>query len=416
MAVTRRPHRGETAWPGAAMTSEPVFTSRLNGRRLLDAEGMAIGRVQDTVILQPAGAEPPRALGLVVAVQRRRIFVSLGRVTEMSVDGIRLDGSSVDLGHFSQRAGEILASALYDRPAGNGVVLDVGIARSPSGRGWDVSVLAVGQRRGLLRHAATLVPWDKHRDIFDAGGVGEQMAGLRDMHPHDLAGAVEEMPPARRRQLADAMQDEELADLLQEMPEDEQIGFLAGLGTERIADIIEEMEPDDAADLLAEMPPDQREQLLADMQPDRATDLRRLLSYDAATAGGLMTSQPLIVTPDVSVAEVLARMRQPARGVSEAAQAYVCEPPAVPPTGRFLGTVGFQRLLREAPATPVGQCVEESGFVRPALPERSVAARLAAYNLIGIAVCDDVGRLVGAITVDDVLDRLLPANWRRNGL
>jgi len=395
------------------LIAAPVFTSRLTGRRLLGTDGLSIGRISDVVILQPVGADPPRALGLVAAVQRRRIFISLGRVDEMSVDGIYLAGSSVDLGHFSQRAGEILASEIYDKPAGSGVVLDIGIARAPAGRVWEVTVLAIGQRRGLLRRSATVVPWDKHRELFDAGGAGEQIAGLREMHPYDLAGAVEVMPPARRRQLAEAMQDEELADLLEEMPEQEQIGFLAGLGPERIADVIEEMEPDDAVDLLAEMPERQREQLLAGMEPERAADLRRLLSYDAATAGGLMTSQPMIVTPDTSVAEVLARIRQPTEGVSEAALVYVCEPPAVTPTGRYLGTVGFQRLLREAPATPVAQCIEESSFVRPGLSERAVATRMAAYNLIGVAVCDESGRLVGAITVDDVLDRLLPAGWRR---
>jgi CBS domain-containing protein len=395
------------------VTAEPVFTSRLTGRRLLDAEGMVIGRIKDVVILQAAGSDPPRALGFVVAVQRRQIFVSLGRIAEVSVDGISLDGSSVDLGHFGKRAGELLASDLYDKPAGSGVVLDVGIIPSATRRGWEVSVLAVGQRRGLLRQPATIVPWDKYRDLFDAGGVDEQIASLRDMHPTDLAGAVEVMPPARRRQLADALQDEELADVLQEMPEEDQIGFLAGLGPDRIADIIEEMEPDDAADLLAEMPAGQRDQLLSDMEPGRAADLRRLLTYSPATAGGLMTSQPLIVTPDLSVAEVLARIRLPTNGVTEAAQVYVCEPPAITPTGRFLGSVGFQRLLREAPSVPVGQCIEESSFIRTSLPEQAVATRMAAYNLVSIAVCDDVGRLVGAITVDDVLDRLLGADWRR---
>ncbi len=395
------------------MTAEPVFTSRLTGRRLLDAEGMVIGRINDVVILQAAGSDPPRALGFVVAVQRRQIFVSLGRIAEMSVDGISLDGSSVDLGHFRQRTGELLASQLYDKPAGAGVILDIGITPSASGRGWEVSVLAVGQRRGLLRQPATIVPWDKYRDLFDAGGGDEQIVSLRDMHPTDLAGAVEVMPPARRRQLADALQDEELADVLQEMPEEDQIGFLAGLGPDRIADIIEEMEPDDAADLLAEMPAGQRDQLLSDMQPGRAADLRRLLTYSAATAGGLMTSQPLIVTPDLSVAEVLARIRLPTNSVTEAAQVYVCEPPAITPTGRFLGSVGFQRLLREAPSVLVGQCIEENSFIRPELPEQAVATRMAAYNLISIAVCDDAGRLVGAVTVDDVLDRLLGADWRR---
>ena len=101
--------------------------------------------------------------------------------------------------------------------------------------------------------------------------------------------------------------------------------------------------------------------------------------------------------------------------MTEAAQIYVCEPPAITPTGRYLGAVGFQRLLREPPSAQVGQCIEESSFVRPGLSEREVATRLAAYNLVGVAVCDDDGRLVGAITVDDVLDRLLPADWRKRG-
>lgn len=394
----------------------PVYTSRLTGRRLLDGEGLSIGRIRDVVILPSPTGEPPRALGLVVTVSRRQIFVSLGRVLEMSGDGVSLDGSSVDLARFSRRSGEILASEVYDKPAGDGAVLDLGIEPSASGRGnWEVSVLAVGPRRGLRRQVGTVVAWDKYPELFEAGPGDVQLAGLRDMHPTDLATVVRSLPEADRRQLADALHDEQLADVLQEMHEQDQIGFLAELGVGRIADVIEQMEPDDAADLLAEMPAAQRLQLLQAMHPGRARDLRRLLSYDATTAGGLMTSTPLIVTPDAPVAEVLARIRQPAKGVTEAAQVYVCEPPAITPSGRFLGTVGFQRLLREPPSTPVGECIEGSSYVRPDLAEREVATRLAAYNLVGVAVCDDAGRLVGAVTVDDVLDRLLPADWRKRG-
>jgi CBS domain-containing protein len=394
------------------VTEGPVFTSRLAGRRLLGSDGLSIGRVRDVVILQAVPGEPPRALGLVVTVRRRRIFISLGRVAEITADGVTLDGSNVDLATFSRRAGEILASQLYDKPAGDGVVLDVGIAASGTGlRGWEVSVLAVGRRHELLRHSGAIVPWDKYPELFDSGGVGEQLAGLRDLHPTDLASVVGSLPAAGRRQVADALQDDELADVLQEMPEHEQLRFLA----ERIADVIEAMEPDDAADLLAEMPGEERTKLLAAMPRVRADDLRRLLSYGAATAGGLMTSRPLIVTPEAPVAEVLARIRQPANGATVAAQVYVCEPPAVTPTGRYLGTVGFQRLLREPPSAPVGDCIEDRSFVRPDLAEREVAAKMAAYNLLGVAVCDDAGRLVGAVTIDDVIGRLLPAGWRKRG-
>ena len=175
------------------------------------------------------------------------------------------------------------------------------------------------------------------------------------------------------------------------------------------------MEPDDAADLLGEMPAEQRERLLTAMRSVQAEDLRRLLRYDKSTAGGLMTSQPLVFAPDTPVAEVLARVRDRDLPATTAAQVYVCEPPMLTPTGRYLGSVGFQRLLRRAPSIPIGECIEARVFVRPDLPERELAVRLAAYNLIGVAVCDTAGRLLGAVTVDDVLDRLLPVGWRRTG-
>jgi CBS domain-containing protein len=395
------------------MNAGPVFTSRLTGRQLLDGEGLPVGRIRDVVILPTAGGEPPWVLGLIVTLQRRRIFVNLGRVAEIIVDGAHLRGGTVDLRKFSRRTGELLASELYGQPAGTGTVLDVGIAVSERRRGgWEVSVLAVSQGRVLRHHVPALEPWDKYPELFKAAPMAEQLVQLREMHPTDLANAVEAMSATRRTQLAEALQDEELADVLEEMPEQDQIRFLAGLGLERTADVVEEMEPDDAADLLAEMPPEQRERLLAAMEKVQAADIRRLLRYDATTAGGLMTSKPLIVPPDASVAEVLARIREPERAVTAAAQVYVCEPPSLTPTGRYLGTVGFQRLLRHAPANLVGKYIEESAFVRPELSEREVARRMAAYNLIGVAVCDEDGRLLGAITVDDVLDRLLPSGWR----
>jgi CBS domain-containing protein len=402
------------------MTEDPVFTSRLAGRQLLDSEDMSLGRVRDVVILPSAGGEPPWVVGLVVTLQRRQIFVNLGRVAEISIDGAHLRGGTVDLRRFSRRTGEILASDLYGKRVAAGTVLDVGIVPSERRRAaWEVSVLAIGHGRSFgvglgLRHSPTTIePWDKHPELFKVTALAEQLVQLREMHPTDLANAVEALPDTRRQELAEMLHDEQLADVLEELPEQDQVRLLAGLGVDRGADVVEEMQPDDAADLLGEMPQEQRERLLAAMQTVQAADLRRLLRYDATTAGGLMTSQPLIVPPDTPVAEVLAQIRDPRVDTTSAAQVYVCEPPSVTPTGRFLGAVGFQQLLRQPPAASVAEAIEESGFVRPDLSEKEVARRMAAYNLIGVAVCDEDGRLLGAITVDDVLDRILPSGWRK---
>jgi CBS domain-containing protein len=398
------------------MTGHQVFTSRLKGRPLLDKEDMTIGRIRDVVILPGAAKEPPRALGLVVTLQRRRIFVNLGQIAEISVDGAHLHGGTVDLERFTRRTGEILASELTGQHVQDGTVVDVAISPSEHLRvGWEVSALAVSRGRSLLHRGPEIVPWDRYPELFKTDPLAEQLAELRELQPADLATAVEGLPPSRRNQVAAALDDEQLADVLEEMPEQDQVRLLASLGLERSADVVEEMQPDDAADLLAEMPAEQRERLLTAMETVQAEDLRRLLRYGPKTAGGLMTSQPLIVTPDTPVAEALARIRDPDTPITAAAQVYVCEPPMVTPTGRYLGSVGFQRLLRRAPSVLVGQCVEGRVFVRPELPERDLAVRLAAYNLVSVAVCDEDGRLVGAVTVDDVLDHLLPADWRRTG-
>jgi CBS domain-containing protein len=406
---------------GAGRTDEggaeqpQVFTSRLSGRPLLDSDDLAIGRVRDVVIWPLAGDDPPRALGLVVSLRRRTIFVPFGRIREISVEGAHLLGGNVDLDPFTQRTGEILASSLYGQRTPSGTVADVAIAQEEIRNLWEVTALALGRGRSLLGRGPHIVPWQECRQLFEPGPLAEQLTSLREMAPADLATAIETLPQARRSQLAAALEDEELADLLEEMPEQDQIRLLDSLEIERSADVVEEIQPDDAADLLGEMPPEKRERLLAAMQSMQAADLRRLLRYDKSSAGGLMTSQPLVFSPDVAVAEVLARVRDRDLPATAAAQVYVCEPPTVTPTGRYLGTVGFQRLLRRAPAVPIGECIEDRLFVKPDLPERELAARLAAYNLIGVAVCDDAGRLLGAVTVDDVIDRLLPVGWRRIG-
>jgi CBS domain-containing protein/sporulation protein YlmC with PRC-barrel domain len=402
--------------PGRATGPDTqVFTARLTGRPLLDSDGLAIGRVRDVVIWPVAGAEPPRALGLVVQLRRRQIFVPFGRIKDLSAEGAQLLGGTVDLDPFTKRTGEILASSLYGRRTAAGAVADVAIFHPELERGrWQVSALAVTKGRLLRARGPEIVPWEECRELFEPGPLAEQLASLREMAPADLASAFGALPQARRSQLAAALDDQELADLLEEMPEEDQVRLLDSLeSVERRADVVEEMEPDDAADLLAELPAEQRERLLTAMRAVRAEDVRRLLRYDKATAGGLMTSQPLVFAPDAPVAEVLARVRDSDVLATTAAQVYVCEPPTLTPTGRYLGSVGFQRLLRRAPSIPVGECIEARVFVRPDLPQGELAARLAAYNLIGVAVCDSAGRLVGAVTVDDVLDHLLPADWRR---
>ena len=177
------------------------------------------------------------------------------------------------------------------------------------------------------------------------------------------------------------------------------------------------MGPDDAADLLGELPTEQAEHLLALMEPEEAAPVRRLLAYADDTAGGLMTNEPIILPPNATVAEALARVRNPELSPALAGQVYVVRPPFETPTGRYLGMAHFQRLLREPPSALVGAVIDTG--IDPLTPEQSLAAvtrYLASYNFVAAAVVDNESRLLGAVTVDDVLDHLLPENWREEDL
>ena len=200
---------------------------------------------------------------------------------------------------------------------------------------------------------------------------------------------------------------------MEELSEDEQVKLVEGLDLTRLARVLDQMEADDAADLLGEFSAGRQAELLHAMDPDEAGPVRRLLSYQPDTAGGLMTPEPVILAPNATVAEALARVRDPNIPVPLAAAVFVCRPPLETPTGRYIGNVGIQRLLRETPSKPLGRCVDED--VEPVdvgMSDREVAAQLAAYDVVSLAVTDETGRLVGAVTIDDVLDRVLPANWR----
>jgi CBS domain-containing protein len=391
-----------------------VYVSRLTRLPLLGADGAEVGRVVDGVV--DLGSKPPRINGVVVGVQRRRVFVGIGRIGEIGNDGARLRRGSVNLRQFELREGErLLAGELMGRRLKGGRVVDIGLTPAPEPFGWEVATVALaGRRVPGLRRAPDVIDWSEAGELFASDRpVDRQAAELGGLHPAEMAGAIRRLPLSRRRILAGELEDDRFADLLEELSEDEQVKLVEGLDPERLGRVLDQMEADDAADLLGEFSASRQAELLHAMDPEEAEPVRRLLSYQPDSAGGLMTPEPVILSPTTTVAEALARVRDPGLPVPLAAQVFICRPPLETPTGRYLGNVGIQRLLRENPSKPLGRCVEEDVEpVEAGLSDREVAVQLAAYDVVALAVVDEVGRLVGAVTIDDVLDRVLPANWR----
>jgi CBS domain-containing protein len=400
------------------VAADLIYAFRVMRLPLLDAGGAAIGRLDDIVVVPGRAGGAPRVVGFTATSQRRRIFVNAGRIASLDNDGARLRSWDVDLNPFKSRSGEkLLGRDVIDARVGDETVSDVALRPTGDGRAswWEVTHVRLSRRSALRRRPSfRLVEWTALADLFAATTeMAAEAARLRDLHPSDVANTVRLLPLHQRKQLAEAMDDERLADLLEELPEAEQLRIIEGLDMDRLIGVLEEMEYDDLADLLAEMPGEQRTRILEAMDDDDAAVMRQLLSYEDGTAGSLMTPDIVILGPTATVAEALAEIRDPDWLVSIAAQVFVCQAPYKAPTGRYLGVVHFQRLLREPPAMELGRCLEHEPVIPPDTSEREVAERLASYNMLAVGVCDDAGRLLGAITVDDVLDRTLPTGWRQ---
>ncbi|MHA6780466.1 magnesium transporter MgtE N-terminal domain-containing protein [Pseudonocardia saturnea] len=406
------------------MGSDRVFVARLVGLSVFGPDGERIGRVRDAVVTVRVDASPPRVLGLVVEmVTRRRIFVPMLRVTSVDPSAVTLATGSVSLRGFAQRPNETLVvGQLLDAPVtiidGDVPALVVDAAIEPTrSRDWVISRLAVRARRhGFTRRGQIQeLAWTAVTglSLTDRQGTAGLLTVFETMRAADVAATLSELPVKRQHEVVDALDDERLADVFEEMSDADQRALLAHLDAERAADVLEAMSPDDAADLLGDLPTAESEALLALMQPGESGPVRRLMTYSSNTAGGLMTPEPVILRPDATVAEALARIRNPDLPVALASMVFVCRPPAETPTGRYLGCAHVQRLLREAPYELVAGVVDsELARLSPDATLGEIARYFAAYNLVAGPVVDDQDHLLGAVTVDDVLDHLLPTDWR----
>ncbi|MCE1179395.1 MAG: CBS domain-containing protein [Micrococcales bacterium] len=414
-------------------TPSRVYVARLAGLSVFDPLGDQVGRVRDVVLTFSARRARPRVIGLVVEVPgRRRVFVPMTRVT--SVDGGQVITTGlVNMRRFEQRHSETLALAeLLERPIRwraegaeqEGTVEDLAIERERT-RDWAATKVFVREGRpatGTLsrlsrrRGATTVVPIEDVTGLHESGdaqSAARLLETYEDLKAADLAEAIKDLPDKRRREVVEALADDKLADVLEELPEEDQIEILGHLQRERAADVLEAMQPDDAADLLSELTPEAQEELLAEMEPDEAADLRRLLTYDENTAGGLMTSEPVVLGPEATIAEALAVVRQEELPTALATVVFICRAPLETPTGRYLGMVHIQRLLREPPHNAVGGILDKDvDALPPEAPLGEITRRFATYNLVSMPVVDDEGHLLGAVTVDDVLDHILPEDWR----
>nr|WP_269212726.1 MULTISPECIES: CBS domain-containing protein [unclassified Schaalia] len=403
-----------------------IYIGKLVGTGVFDPLGDKVGKIHDVVVAFRLNTVA-NVIGFVVEVgPRKRVFLPMTRVTAIESGSIITTGL-LNIRSFKQRPIETLVvSELFDRVVrlseddSEVRVLDVAMQqRRP--RDWVIDMLHVQRVRttplGFRRGGETLTV-----NITDITGLlrtdtNQGATALiqqtEDMKAADLADFIHDLPADRRIAVAQALTDARLADVLEELSEEIRVEIVSLLDASRAADVLDVMQPDDAADLVSELPVERAQKLLGLMEPEEAKDVRRLLRYQESTAGALMTTEPVVLPPDATVAQMLAAVRREDLSVSLATAAFITRPPLETPTGQFLGMVHIQRALREPPHTQVGTIVDtDIELVSPEDHVAKVTRLLATYNLTVLPVVDTDGHLHGAVSADDVLDELLPDDWR----
>jgi CBS domain-containing protein len=405
-----------------------VFIARLAGCGVFDPAGDRVGKVIDVLVsYRKSGA--PKATGMLVEISgRRRVFVPIARVTSISAGQVITTGL-IDLRRFTQRGQEVRVIAeilgrkvrLLDG-SGSASIDDLAVELGKNGD-WVVSELFLRRPKTsaspFSRGATLFATWEQvvEEAKTEEGQSAQQLiATYSELRPADLASALLDLPDERMIEVAEELDDERLADVLEELPEDEQIDIIAELDDERAAEVLDLMEPDDAADLMANLPEERTEAILELMDEEEADDIRMLMQFDEFTAGGLMTTEPIICAADATVAEAMALIRRKDVAPVLAASVFVTLPPYEVATGRYLGVVHFQKLLRYPPHERLGSLLDTE--LEPVKPDTHISVihrTFANYNLVALPVVDDENRLIGVVTVDDVLDHLLPDDWREEG-
>ena len=414
----------------AAATVGPpqvLHLSLVVGGALRDSAGERLGRVDDLIVRLGDPGYPP-ITGFLVTVAGRQAYMPAERVAEIEHGVVTLRVPTLDLARFERRPEEVLLKEdVLDRQLINvdGARLvranEIELARL---EGW---FRVVGVDTGLRGWLRRLAP----RALSDSVGAGrfldwasvEPFTGhvptvrlrvphpkLARLHPAELADLVEAASHREGEEIIQAVgADPELeADVFEELESHHQLEFLEDRSDEEVAQVLMRMEADDAADLVAELPEERREQILELLPDVQRRRVRALLGHDPATAGGLMSPEFICVYSQATLPEVFERIRGSHASAEAIASIYVMNT-----RRRLHGAITLADLLRASEGQRVGEIAGVAQRLRPDADLEEVARLMTDYDLTVVPVVDEEDRLLGVITVDDVLELVLPKNWRR---
>lgn len=410
------------------------YLTELLGRPAELPDGRRAGRVRDAIATQ--GDRFPVLRALFVKGAGREAWVDIDDA-QVTAAGVRLRADLDALTAYRPAPGDVrLQRDLLDKQIVDVHdyrvvrVNDVRLAECGSRAcvvGVDASLRAVVRRAGLggpvealaraLRRPlqSRLIAWDDV-ETLEPGSAGSGRVKLKvpheriaRLHPADIADIVEQLTPQQRAEMIEALDVETAADTIEEMEDEEAVAVMETLDEHRAADILEEMEPDEAADILGDLTDERTEELLEHMEPDEAAGVKELLAYADETAGGLMTTEFIAVPDTLTAEQTIQHLRELAPKAETIYYVYVVDEDA-----RLCGVISLRDLIVASPETHILDfMVRNVRAVHTSDHADGVAHTVSRYNLLALPVVDEQDRLVGIITVDDMLERALPPIRRR---
>src|SRR5579872_471977 len=421
------------------MELHEAFASELIGQPVLlhaGSQRIRIGRVEDVAV---AGSETfPAVTGLFIkGLDGVRRYAPFSSIEALGPQDISLQSAPMDAVQASTASDQVLLSKeLLDKQIvdvdGRKVVRVNDLKLAPAGPHLRIIAADVGLP-GLLRrlglHALghrlgsrplragilpSLISWDAvqpllHEKPGDALRLRVPQNRINRIHPADLAGILEELTASDQASLLTSLDEETAADAFEQLDVDTQLSILEDLQPDRAADLIENMTPDDAADLLGEIETDKQQELLELMEPEEAKEVRELLAHSEETAGGLMTTEYLWVPPGLTVAQTFDHIRAAAENAELIYYVYILNADE-----HIVGVVSMRELATSQPDRPIAEImVDDVVTVRVDTAREEVATTIARYDFLAVPVVDEAGRMQGIVTVDDVIDVLLPEKMRK---
>jgi CBS domain-containing protein len=397
---------------------------------LLDRAGDRLGRVEDVIVRLADGGYPP-VTGLKARIGGRELFVPVDRIASLAPGAVRLSGEKLSLGRFERRAGEVLLGAdvlgrkLVDVEADPPRLITAHEIELACIDGWWRVVGVDHNARAQLRRAlprplrgligdrpfldwADMEPFVGH---VPSSRLRFSHRKLANLHPAEIADLVEAASHDEGEELIEAVaQDRELeADVFEELDEHHQLEFIRERPDTQVAAVVARMAPDDAADLIVEIDQERRARILALLPATQRRQIEALLGYNPSTAGGLMSPDFVSLAPQDSVAQAIEKVRTSEVGPGMLTTVYLLDG-----EDRLRGSVFVVSLLRGDAQRALEEVAEREPVSVPTdadLPE--VARMMTDYNLAMLPVLDGEERMVGVVTVDDVLELTLPSGWRR---